>query len=329
MLGFAKRLVKQAEGIIAPEIALSSSHGFRVLHVEDNSPASAAGIEPLFDYIVAVNGTRFGTDDSDYRASDVYADHSPVYECEAAIVDAQGSLYLTVFSAKGKEERDVHIDIPPASLVGISLQWTPLSAADNVWHVLNVTPNSPAEKAGLKSHADYIVACESGFLETGGEHRLAEVIAHANPTDGIILYVYNRDYNIVRPARVFPSAQGKLGCGVGYGLLHSLPKPAIDRSTMAGTIFDESSVDTASLQPLNPLVPVPLPPQPLESIDSEHTPTNAARMRPRVHEHGHVKPRNGQDLPDLNAYFSEQSQISRSIDGGSRTVASDVPPPPM
>lgn len=61
--------------------------------------------------------------------------------------------------------------------MGLSLQWTPLSVADHVWHVLNVSPNSPAEEAGLISHSDYIVGAEGGLLEQGGEDLLGRVIS--------------------------------------------------------------------------------------------------------------------------------------------------------
>ncbi|ANB15167.1 Grh1p [Sugiyamaella lignohabitans] len=128
--------------------------------------------------------------------------------------------------------------------LGLTVQWTPLEVADHVWHVLNVSPNSPAERAGLISHADYIVAAEKGLLESGGESLLARVVSrmvsgyynqypqeqdlgNAPPPPEIELYVYNHDYDTVRPVRIQPNpnwgGSGLLGCGVGYGLLHRLP----------------------------------------------------------------------------------------------------------
>lgn len=36
-----------------------------------------------------------------------------------------------------------------------------LGATENVWHILDVAPNSPAEVAGLISHTDYIIGADS------------------------------------------------------------------------------------------------------------------------------------------------------------------------
>lgn len=60
--------------------------------------------------------------------------------------------------------------------LGLTLHWTPLFVADHVWHILDVSPNSPAEAAGLISHSDYIVAAENGLLEQGGEDLLGRVV---------------------------------------------------------------------------------------------------------------------------------------------------------
>lgn len=327
MLGFAKRLVKQAEGIIAPEIAGADTHGFRVLHVADGSPAAAAGLEPLFDYVVAVNGTRFGASAGEYSDAGAHADRSPVFECEAAVIDARGDLELTVWSAKGRDERTLRVATAPAQAVGAALQWTPLAAADNVWHVLHVAPHSPAERAGLRSHADYIVAAEGGLLEAGGETALANVVAQANPTDGVIFYVYNRDHDVVRPVRVFPSAQGKLGCGVGYGLLHALPRPARDASQPGSTVFDED--EAARLSTLAPPVPAPAPAAEEAPVSLTGSP-GPLRPRTRHHvQHASSRSRTGQNVAALDDYFSEQSEISRSIDGSAPPAeASSLPPPP-
>jgi predicted metalloprotease with PDZ domain len=40
------------------EVPGGGSDGYCVLQVHDNSPGSAAGLEPFFDYIIAVNGVR-------------------------------------------------------------------------------------------------------------------------------------------------------------------------------------------------------------------------------------------------------------------------------
>lgn len=225
---------------------------------------------------------------------------APIEPFLTEIANCKGrSISLDVWSAKGRVRRTIVLPVPsdvykpsaseegdnneknekqqepeqPADTfnIGISLQWTPLSVADHVWHVLNVSPNSPAEAAGLISHSDYIVGAELGLLEQGGEDLLGRVVNrlmtnHANmrrqqqsaglnqiteegeeeqldgaeqqqqqqETNTIVdsqpeleLFVYNHDYNTIRPVRIRPNSHwggsGLLGCGVGYGLLHRLP----------------------------------------------------------------------------------------------------------
>ncbi|GMM51436.1 Grh1 protein [Starmerella bacillaris] len=332
MFGFAKRLVKQAEGIIAPEVETNEpKYGFRILNVDADSPADEAGLESLFDFVIAVNGQRFDNEVNEYSHASIYADRdrSPVFEFEAAVSDSNGRLILQVWSAKGREERQVILSYNPSQGIGASLQWTPLTVSEHVWHILHVDPLSPAEQAGLRSHSDYIVAAENGLLEEGGEYLIGKVISQANTTDGVLFYVYNRDFDIVRPVRIFPSAEGRLGCGVGYGLLHALP--SVQRQTKRsglGTIFDEkdsqqfeptlnasnSDEDGASKQQVTP------PPATLPTY---------VRTRAKHHDHSNSKPRNGHGLSGLDDYFSEQSEISKSIDGSeSRTKENAIPPPP-
>jgi predicted metalloprotease with PDZ domain len=40
------------------EVPGGGSDGYNVLRVQENSPGSRAGLEPFFDYIIAVNGIR-------------------------------------------------------------------------------------------------------------------------------------------------------------------------------------------------------------------------------------------------------------------------------
>ncbi|OWB83792.1 hypothetical protein B5S33_g2425 [[Candida] boidinii] len=125
--------------------------------------------------------------------------------------------------------------------LSLNLQLTPLSSASHVWHILKVNPNSPAYLAGLLAGSDYIIGSEGGLLITGGEDLLGRVInsvhtkwklqAAENPNIqpcSIVFYVYNHDYDIVRPVTIYLNDNwggfGLLGCDVGYGLLHKLPE---------------------------------------------------------------------------------------------------------
>ena len=58
--------------------------------------------------------------------------------------------------------------------LGLSLQWTPLAVVSNIWHVLDVPANSPAEAAGLLPYSDYILGTPEGALH--GESGLGELV---------------------------------------------------------------------------------------------------------------------------------------------------------
>ena len=46
------------------------------------------------------------------------------------------------------------------------MRWCPLSSSENVWHVLEVHPSSPAEIAGFIPFSDYIVGSPEGSLQS-------------------------------------------------------------------------------------------------------------------------------------------------------------------
>ena len=56
----------------------------------------------------------------------------------------------------------------------MSLQWTPLSVTEDVWHILDVIPNSPADLAGLLPYGDYVIGSPEGLVR--GESGLGELI---------------------------------------------------------------------------------------------------------------------------------------------------------
>lgn len=47
-------------------------------------------------------------------------------------------------------------------LLGVSIRFCSFEGANqNVWHIVSVQPNSPAERAGLHSNTDYVLGAES------------------------------------------------------------------------------------------------------------------------------------------------------------------------
>lgn len=135
---------------------------------------------------------------------------------------------MTVFSSKTQSVRSVSIEPSEEwggqGLLGVSIRFCSFEGAnENVWHVLEVHPSSPAELAGLRSFTDYVIGADSVLHES--EDLFALVEAHEGRS--LKLYVYNSADDICREVTITPhrgwGGEGSLGCGIGYGYLHRIP----------------------------------------------------------------------------------------------------------
>lgn len=145
----------------------------------------------------------------------------------------------------------MHIPVPAdTGSIGLTLQWTHLSVASNIWHVLDVAANSPADIGGLLPYSDYILGTPEGVLH--GESGLSELVEdHIGRP--LRLYVYNNEYDVTREVTIQPSrdwgGEGALGCVLGYGALHRLPAPLSEPVSAPGeTLFDGEPDDTTTAQ---------------------------------------------------------------------------------
>ncbi|CDH51279.1 golgi reassembly-stacking protein 2-like [Lichtheimia corymbifera JMRC:FSU:9682] len=201
-------------------------YGFHVLKVKENSPAFKAGIEQFFDYIIGINGIKVDNGDSETLLRILNdSENKPVQ--------------LEVYSSKEQAVREVtlvpssdwHKDNPgEKSLIGCSIRFCSYErAGEHVWHVLSVAPNSPAEMAGIIPESDYIIgsphavlASEDGFYDLVEEHI-------GKPLQ---LYLYNSEWDSCREVIIVPNhdwgGHGSLGCDVGYGLLHRIPRKSVN-----------------------------------------------------------------------------------------------------
>lgn len=136
---------------------------------------------------------------------------------------------MTVYSSKTQSVRDVSIT-PSHSwggqgLLGVSIRFCSFEGAnENVWHVMEVQPNSPADLASLRSNTDYIIGADSVLHESEDLFTLIE----SHEGKPLKLYVYNSDTDSCREVTITPNSgwggEGSLGCGIGYGYLHRIPK---------------------------------------------------------------------------------------------------------
>lgn len=196
------------------EIPGGGSEGYHVLRVQENSPGHRAGLEPFFDFIVSINNTRLNKDNDTLK--------------DLLKASVEKPVKMLVYSSKTLELRES--TVTPSNLwggqglLGVSIRFCSFEGAnENVWHVLEVEPNSPAALAGLRPHTDYIIGADTVMNESEDLFSLIETYEGK----GLKLYVYNTDTDNCREVIITPNSawggEGSLGCGIGYGYLHRIP----------------------------------------------------------------------------------------------------------
>ncbi|XP_058462322.1 Golgi reassembly-stacking protein 2 [Malaya genurostris] len=190
------------------------TEGYHVLRVQDNSPGQRAGLEAFFDFILAIGNTRLDQDNDTLK------------ELLKASIDKE--IQMTIFSSKTQNIRVVNISPSTTwggqGLLGVSIRFCSFEGAnENIWHILEVHPSSPAEEAGLIPFTDYIIGADSILHES--EDLFTLIASHEGRP--LKMYVYNIDKDACREVTITPNTkwggEGSLGCGIGYGYLHRIP----------------------------------------------------------------------------------------------------------
>ncbi|XP_020310957.1 Golgi reassembly-stacking protein 2-like isoform X1 [Oncorhynchus kisutch] len=182
--------------------------------VQENSPGHRAGLEPFFDFIISISDTRLNKDDDTFK--------------DLLKVNVEKPIKMLVYSSKTIELREA--TVTPNNmwggqgLLGVSIRFCSFEGVnENVWHVLEVEPNSPAAMAGLRPHTDYVIGADNVMNESEDLFSLIET----HEGKGLKLYVYNTDTDTCRDVVIIPNfewgGEGSLGCGIGYGYLHRIP----------------------------------------------------------------------------------------------------------
>jgi len=196
------------------EVPGGGSEGYHVLRVHEGSPGYKAGLEPFFDFIVVIDGIRLDQENDVLRDTLKRSVEKPVK--------------IMVFSSKTRRVREA--SITPSNLwggqglLGVSIRFCSFDgAADNVWHVLDVHPNSPADIAGLRPHTDYLIGADSVLHDADDFYNLVE----SHEGKPLKLYVYNSETDGCREVTITPNpswgGEGSMGCGIGQGLIHRIP----------------------------------------------------------------------------------------------------------
>ncbi|CEO60990.1 Putative Golgi reassembly stacking protein [Penicillium brasilianum] len=328
MFGALNRFIGRLDGepVQQPRNGPSdNAYGFQVLRNKDTE----LPLEPWFDFIVGINGHPIEDPDPNLFATEVR-------NC------AGSSLTLEIWSAKGQRTHTVTVPISATTpSLGLALQLAPLSSTQNIWHVLGIpSPLSPAFRAGLLPHSDYIIGTPSGTLR--GESALGELVEdHLDRT--LVLWVYNSEFDVVREVELIPTrgwgGEGALGAELGYGALHRLPIGLGEEVEGPGEVVFETRADgypapmpnhdgaSATAEPsANYLVPANMvSPPPLASqtrVTSPPSGASPASRRSAKTRHG-VSPNSAFD-----DYFAEGEQKSREQDFAPSRKGTPLPPPP-
>ncbi|NXT21961.1 GORS1 protein, partial [Syrrhaptes paradoxus] len=186
--------------------------------VQENSPAQQGGLEPFFDFIIAIGHTRLNKENNMLK--------------DLLKANAEKAVKLEVYNIKTMKVREVEV-IPSnmwggQGLLGASVRFCSFQGAnEHVWHVLDVEPASPAALAGLQPYTDYVVGSDQILQESEDFFSLIE----SHEGKPLKLMVYNTEADSIREVVVTPNGawggEGSLGCGIGYGYLHRIPTQSI------------------------------------------------------------------------------------------------------
>lgn len=318
---FISRLdANDSQGAQKPSSA--GAFGFQVLR-NTNTEIS---LEPWFDFIIGINGRTIDNADPTLFSTEIR-------NCAGATIS------LGVYSAKGQVIREIYAGVPHDAGLGLQLQWSPLSLGEDVWHILDVMPNSPADVAGFLPYSDYVIGSPEGVLR--GDGGLGELVEEFMNRP-LRLYVYNNEYDVTRMITITPAknwgGEGALGCVLGYGALHRIPAALTEPPQAPGETLFESGQPAAfneksTFDPNAPDGPSPGAPAeflvPANMPLSNPTPPPPASGGPPPGGKA-KKTRAYAPAAGLDDYFAEGEQKSKELESGSSTPkpSSGLPPPP-
>eukprot|EP00826_Nyctotherus_ovalis_P017053 TRINITY_DN14985_c0_g1_i17.p1 TRINITY_DN14985_c0_g1~~TRINITY_DN14985_c0_g1_i17.p1 ORF type:complete len:270 (+),score=59.58 TRINITY_DN14985_c0_g1_i17:142-951(+) len=199
--------------------------GYRVVSVDNGSPMSKFGIEPMTTFIL-------------------YSDQHPPFS-EFIGENENRPVSLTLFNMITRERKE--IDLIPQKwsgpgLLGATLRLENyLTAHLRTFRVLHFYVDSPMHKAGLKTKKDYILGNANAVLKN-----IEEFIEYISEHDKELLefYVYNSDEKRVRKIILRPDKDwggpGLLGGDLGFGGEHTLPLNVTNTQPSAKTLTSNS-----------------------------------------------------------------------------------------
>ena len=179
------------------------NYGYRIYSLVENAPLHLAGLKELEDFIVPEKGN--------YEVT-----------LQQYIDKHKDNLEMTIYNLRSKTFNKITVDINNKPYLGAVVNYENyITANTQLLHVLKVKFNTPAEKIGLVSDDDYIIAVKD---------RLDEIHSLNNELDplsvfskyvetGCYLYVYNRYTGM----KILKCDYITLGCEAVFGPGHEFP----------------------------------------------------------------------------------------------------------
>lgn len=193
--------------------ANNSGFGFRILKVQANSPSYEVGLQPFLDFIVNIELT-----DSELKEASI----SNIQEFFNTIKASEDKeIHVTIFNIYNRQLRKIKMvpnkNWPNAdSLLGALLRYEEyITALERTYKVIQVLPDSVAEKLGLVEGSDYIIGITNYQYKDLNE--FIRVLFKAEE-----ICVFNSQKNQIKFINM-PNQKCQLGCQFGEGILNQLP----------------------------------------------------------------------------------------------------------
>ncbi|KUF93324.1 Kazal serine protease inhibitor domain-containing protein [Phytophthora nicotianae] len=267
-------------------------YGFRVLGIQEQSPASTVGFVSFFDFILEANGIRLDTKDATLMELIAQSEDRP--------------MQLKVFNVKAQTTRELQLTPsrkwPGKGLLGVTIRFDSYEGAeDQLLHVLRVF----ADAEDL--HDEILDALDGSFQ----------------------CYVYNSLEDQVRIVSIVPTERwggdGVLGAEVGHGYLHRLP--SVCRGTIGSSVGfvnlpkDAKAATDAFLKPQRHSENSPATSREQENQDEEvGTGTQSSSAAQDTSQAGATQLKSGER-------FDQEGGDADSSSEATRKAAEEVAPP--
>ncbi len=161
------------------ETSSQQQSGYRVMKVFRGSAAASCGLRAFEDFIVGIKGSPVDEDDAALGA--ILSSHEN-NDIELAVYNVIDGAHRTLTLRPAKWNGP--------GLLGAAVRYESVEgAADNVLHVIDVVPSSPADSAGLVPESDYIVGSPAQVFRAPGDfHRLVSECTENKSAASVMVY---------------------------------------------------------------------------------------------------------------------------------------------